>query len=157
MDIGDRDEGGNGRARVQKRDVEGNWTEITTSRSFKRSAYFMGLTVDGRGNLYGVDANGSRLEKRDVEGNWTGLTIAGSALGQVNAPSSLAVDSRGSLYVADIGNNRVQSLRRNGRRPALRRSRRRREGESLGTTPLSRCGKSSVPSLSLRIKPPPSM
>jgi hypothetical protein len=54
----------------------------------------------------GASSTGS-LQKRDAQGNWSVIATAGTALGQVLAPTALAVDGADNLYVAD-GYNRVQ-------------------------------------------------
>ncbi len=74
-----------------------------------------GLVVDGLGNLYVADQGNHRIQKRiATNGVWVAVgsntLISGTALGQFNAPSDVAVDSALTLYVADTWNNRVQKL-----------------------------------------------
>ncbi|MEX2246490.1 MAG: flippase activity-associated protein Agl23 [Dehalococcoidia bacterium] len=45
-----------------------------------------------------------------VEGNQLIVGGAGSAPGQLNAPSGVAVDAEGNIYVADTNNNRIQKF-----------------------------------------------
>lgn len=111
-DRGGTSEEGSAWIRIQKRDPEGNWTEIATAGSSPGPPdyYYPAtvMTVDGAGNLYVADVGNHRVQKRDAKGVWTGLTVWGSAVGQVFYPRGLAVDDAGNLYVADSGNNRVQ-------------------------------------------------
>jgi DNA-binding beta-propeller fold protein YncE len=86
---------------IRKRDALGNWSLIATQ-------YASALAVDDEGILYFADQN-SQVRKRDLQGNNSILSIGwGSAPGQFQRPSGLAIDSRGNLYVADAGNHRVQ-------------------------------------------------
>ena len=79
----------------------------------------LGIAVDAAGNLYISDGS-TRIRK--VYSSGFILTIAGGAapgysgdgglatLGQLSAPSALAIDSAGNLYVADTANNAVRRL-----------------------------------------------
>jgi len=69
--------------------------------------------VDAAGNLYVADVLDwntgiGRVQKRDAQGNWSVIATYGTAIGQIEGPSGLAVDGAGHLYVADSGNDRVQ-------------------------------------------------
>ena len=54
------------------------------------------------GTLYVTES--ARLVKRDLQGNWSLLASGGTGLGQVSAPTALALDAAGDLYVADGDN-----------------------------------------------------
>jgi hypothetical protein len=97
-----------------------------------------GMTVDSSGFVYVVDRDNSRIEKFESDGDFvltwgegvnqtTGGDVctavsgdtcqagtAGSADGQFNIPSGLAVDSAGNVYVADALNDRVQKFSSSG-------------------------------------------
>jgi DNA-binding beta-propeller fold protein YncE len=94
-------------SRIQKRDAQGNWSEIATrGTALGQVKGPLALAVDRAGNLYVAehlyfgDSN-HRIQKRDAQGNWTVVATNGTALGQVDRPTALAVDSAGNLYVAD--------------------------------------------------------
>jgi sugar lactone lactonase YvrE len=104
------------RGQIQKRDVQGNWSNIELFRGFHRPEV-LALAVDGAGNLYVAETWGSynvsddgplyQIRKRDAQENWSVIATAGASPWEVSNPSGLAVDATGSLYVADSGNHRV--------------------------------------------------
>ncbi len=74
-----------------------------------------GIAVDKNENVFVADQGNHRIQKLGVaKTNWVSIgtspLVAGSALGQFNAPSDVAVDSALNLYVADTWNNRVQKM-----------------------------------------------
>jgi tripartite motif-containing protein 71 len=81
-------------ARIQKRDAQGNWSDLDASHSGL-------LAVDTMGNL--CVAEGDQIQRRDTQGHWSVIAA------QVSAPSelddywinSLAVDAAGNLYVTE--------------------------------------------------------
>ena len=94
-----------------------------------------GIAVDDAGFVYVVDRDNNRIEKFDSDGDFV-LTwgkdvnqaggdvctasdtcqagTSGSADGQFNIPSGLAVDSAGNVYVADALNDRIQKFSSSG-------------------------------------------
>ncbi len=67
------------------------------------------VTVDNNGNVYVADTGNKRVRVYDANGNFLrDIGSAGSALGQLDEPSGLAIDEAGGrLYVADTWNKRV--------------------------------------------------
>ena len=79
------------------------------------------ITVDGVGNVYGVDAGANRIQKFDANGNFLakwgteGIGWGSPYPGpQFVGPTDIAVDTAGDFYVADSGNYRVQKFDANG-------------------------------------------
>ena len=83
-----------------------------------------GVAVDTAGNLFIADTGNNQIRRVDtnrtittVVGNGT-RGFAGDNGPAVNAsldqPSGLAFDSEGRLLIADVGNNRIRRLERNG-------------------------------------------
>lgn len=92
-----------------------------------------GIAVDGNGSVYVSDAYANRICKysaasvflgwwgRDNTGvsGWhapgSGRTaVSGSANGEFNYPTGVAVDALGSIYVSDTHNNRIQKFSNKG-------------------------------------------
>jgi sugar lactone lactonase YvrE len=103
-----------GTNRIQKRDVQGNWSVIATAGgAIGEVVWPHALAADTAGNLYVAEHVTNRIQKRDARGNWSVIATQGSALGQVRFEypygyrGALAVDAAGNLYVGDLGNNRV--------------------------------------------------
>jgi DNA-binding beta-propeller fold protein YncE len=74
-----------------------------------------GIAVDSSGYVYVVDCNNNRIQKfSSTDGiNYTFVTkwgTQGSADGQINHPSGIAVDSSGNVYVAEESNYRIQKF-----------------------------------------------
>jgi tripartite motif-containing protein 71 len=96
---------------IQQRDPQGNWSVIATpGTDLGQVNRPHDLAVDATGNLYVTDSSGypnaiDRLHKRDAQGNWSVIAAAGTAPGQVNYPTTLAMDIAGNLYVADYAGN----------------------------------------------------
>ena len=55
-----------------------------------------------------ADTDNNRIQKDKTDGNITSIGKYGSALGEFDSPSGVAIDSKDNLYVADTGNNRIQ-------------------------------------------------
>lgn len=83
-----------GNGRIQRRDVQGNWSVLATD------VYPAALVVDTAGNLYAASGD---IQKRDAQGKRSVLATyaPGFDLGSVNNPRALAVDGAGNLYVAE--------------------------------------------------------
>jgi DNA-binding beta-propeller fold protein YncE len=67
------------------------------------------VAVDANGNVYVSDTGNKRIRVYDANGNYLrDIGSAGSALGQLDEPSGLAIDNAdGLLYVADTWNKRI--------------------------------------------------
>ncbi|WP_449601183.1 RCC1 domain-containing protein [Paenibacillus sp. Marseille-Q9583] len=75
--------------------------------------YPVGVATDSLGNVYVADYDNNRIQKLDIStGLWVewgkGGGAAGSALGEFNSPTGIAVDNSGNIYVADKLNHRIQ-------------------------------------------------
>ena len=74
------------------------------------------VAVDSSGNVYVADTGNHRVQKFDSSGTYltksgkTDTPFYGSANGEFNSPSGIALDTSGNIYVADTGNNRIQKL-----------------------------------------------
>lgn len=81
-----------------------------------------GMAIDGQGNLYVAEQYNHRIRKVTPAGAVT--TLAGNdASGSINAvgtsatfyhPSGLAVDNQGNVYVADMWNNCIRKIDKDG-------------------------------------------
>jgi uncharacterized protein (TIGR03437 family) len=83
-----------------------------------------GITADGSGNVFVVDAGNQRVRK--ISANGTITTVAGNGTAgfsgdggqatsaELNNPSGIAVDSSGNLFIADTGNNRIREVSASG-------------------------------------------
>jgi uncharacterized protein (TIGR03663 family) len=66
------------------------------------------VVLDAAGNVYVADTGNKRVRVYDRNGNWLrDIGSAGTAVGQLDEPSGLAISSDGRLYVADTWNRRV--------------------------------------------------
>ncbi|MCW5631895.1 MAG: hypothetical protein KIT17_01030 [Rubrivivax sp.] len=80
----------------------------------------------GSESIYVVDADNHRIQKFDLSGTflmgigagYNGVTgsigSSGSASGQFNIPTAIAIDTSGNIYVVDTGNFRVQKFDSSG-------------------------------------------
>jgi uncharacterized protein (TIGR03437 family) len=84
-----------------------------------------GIAADGQGNLYIADFGSNRIRKVAQDGTITtaaGNGSYGSAAGdggpaanaQLSLPGAVALDQAGNVFIADIGNNRVRKVARDG-------------------------------------------
>ncbi|MDO8413779.1 MAG: 6-bladed beta-propeller [Gallionellaceae bacterium] len=73
------------------------------------------LTVDKNGALWVLDKKKMRVVKLDDSGNiLTSFGTRGSAVGQFDDPTDIAVSSTGTLFIADRGNSWVQAFNTEG-------------------------------------------
>ncbi len=74
------------------------------------------VAVDGNGNVYVADTGNKRVRVYDANGNFIrDIGSAGSALGNLDEPSGLAIDQTSNLlYVADTWNRRISVFDLNG-------------------------------------------
>nr|WP_306566824.1 fibronectin type III domain-containing protein [Paenibacillus elgii] len=107
--------------RVQRLDVRsGSWSEWiyiggVIGKGLGEFKYPNGVAVDSRGNAYVADFGNHRIQKLDVStGVWSEWKKSsggeGSALGEFDGPTDVAVDGSGNVYVSDFYNHRVQKL-----------------------------------------------
>jgi sugar lactone lactonase YvrE len=77
--------------------------------SLKEQAKFpTAIALDGRGNIYVVDQNGSGIVILGLDGSFRGRQLRmGWKDGFLRYPSQLCIDDRGNVFIADRGNNRV--------------------------------------------------
>ncbi|NJK80192.1 MAG: hypothetical protein HC914_09935 [Chloroflexaceae bacterium] len=69
------------------------------------------IAISTIGNVYIADTGNRRIVVTDSEGNYLyQWGVQGSAPGQFNEPSGVAIDGRDTLYVADVWNGRVQAF-----------------------------------------------
>lgn len=83
-----------------------------------------GIVFDTYGNLYITDCYNNRIRKVDTKGIIT--TVAGTGIegyngdgmsavsAQLAEPETIAVDSSGNLYIADVSNERIRMINKNG-------------------------------------------
>jgi hypothetical protein len=106
--VADTDSSDNGYGRIQKRDVQGNWSVIAKyGTDLGQVSFHIALAVDTAGNLYladgGVEDNGvpqGRIQKRDAQGQWSVIATGDTDADRIAVPTALAVDAAGDLYVA---------------------------------------------------------
>jgi RNA polymerase sigma factor (sigma-70 family) len=103
--------------RIQKRDLNGDWSLVASASQFPGglNSAVQSMDIDSSGDLYVAEYD--RIRKRDNQGNWSTLATQGKELGQVNNwPRGFALDREGNLYVADGGGEeaRVQLRRPDG-------------------------------------------
>jgi MBG domain-containing protein/NHL repeat-containing protein len=84
----------------------GTYTETTVPTSVSGP---FGVAVDGQGDIYISDENGSTGAMRILKETPSGETYVESVLqtSRLNVPFGIATDNRGDVYVADSGNNRI--------------------------------------------------
>ena len=78
-----------------------------------------GVDIGPDGMVYVADWNNHRVQKLRPDGTFVqsfgvGAGRAGNGPGELNRPSSVAVDTDGVVYVADRGNDRVQAFSADG-------------------------------------------
>jgi sugar lactone lactonase YvrE len=105
---------------VQKYDANGTFVSIVCMGTAACgpvvtpfSVQPFGIAFDAGGNVYvtNVFASGFNVVKLTSGGAYlSSFGSAGSANGQFNYPSAIAIDSTGSIFVADSQNNRVQKF-----------------------------------------------
>ena len=102
-------------------DLNGNLLKSLDSGTFTLAG---DSTTDSVGNVYIADAGSHRIKKIDVAGNLT--TVAGNGIqgyagdngpataASLNCPASVTVDANGTLFIADMNNNVVRRVTRDG-------------------------------------------
>ncbi len=114
-----------GNHRIQKLDTDtGSWNEwgqtgIVEGHGLGEFSAPVAVAIDSRDNLYVSDYGNNRVQKLDAtSGLWSewggGDGQAGSALGEFENPSGIAVGGDDSVYVADRDNHRIQVRDANG-------------------------------------------
>jgi len=89
----------------------------TGNGQFKRTR---GVAVDNDGHVYVADEQNNRIQKFTADGTFVAKwgkadCTSGSANGQFNNPTGVAVDNRnGNFYVADYLNHRIQKFTADG-------------------------------------------
>ncbi len=87
-------------------------------------SYTYSLTLDDEGNLYFSDNSNARVRKINTNGIVT--TIAGNGTygfsgdsglataAEISGVDGIAIDQKGNIYLADLGNNRIRKIDKNG-------------------------------------------
>jgi sugar lactone lactonase YvrE len=95
-----------------------------TAARLNLAPYGGGVAVDGAGNVYFADASNHRVRKVSAAGTIT--TVAGTGVrgfsgdggpatrAQLFTPDDVALDREGNLYIADVVNDRVRRVGRDG-------------------------------------------
>jgi sugar lactone lactonase YvrE len=97
----------------------GNSNGTGGSASFKSPE---GICVDNQGNVYVADAYNHQIRKITPGGTvsvYAGTGLPGHADGAAlaasfNFPSGMAIDAAGNLFVADLGNNMIRKISKEG-------------------------------------------
>lgn len=67
------------------------------------------ISLDGRGNIYVVDQNGSGIVILGLDGSFRGRQLRmGWKDGFLRYPSQMCIDDSGNVFIANRGNNRVE-------------------------------------------------
>ena len=75
-----------------------------------------GLTADGKGHVWVIDAANNRVEEFSEAGAYIGqFGSAGTGDGQFSEPWGIAVTPAGNLWVVDTGNKRVEEFNAEGK------------------------------------------
>jgi sugar lactone lactonase YvrE len=108
-----------GNNRVQKFDLNGAYVAQWGTPGASDGEFFFtgaftgdppnGITVDGSGNIYVVDAGNYRIQKFTGSGEFiTKFGAYGYDQGELTRPSYICAGTSGRVYVSDFGTNRIQ-------------------------------------------------
>jgi hypothetical protein len=104
--------------------VAGSANGMGSAAQFDFTQAFIGVAVDGTGNVYVADTGNDEIRK--ITSNGLVITLAGAAPAAIGSadgtgseaqfdyPSSVAVDGAGNVYVADTGNNTIRKIMSGG-------------------------------------------
>lgn len=102
--------------RIQKLDADGNFIESWTSRSEDGGKFYrpIDIAVDSIGNIFVGEAGNVRISKFDRYGNFL-TTFKSTPLGNISAPSTIAVDHDDNFYTGSTGGvSRITKFDNNG-------------------------------------------
>lgn len=75
-----------------------------------------GITADGKGHVWVIDAANNRVEEFKESGEYIGqFGSAGTGNGQFSEPWGIAVTPAGNLWVVDTGNKRIEEFNSEGK------------------------------------------
>ena len=110
--------------RIEKTDLYGNYISQfgVSGHANGQFSTQAGVAVDNKGNIYVADTGYNRIEKFDntvnylagIGASYNGIAgsmgASGTAAGQFNTPTAVAIDSAANIWVVDSGNHRIQKF-----------------------------------------------